>query len=81
MKYTLIKISDDVFNGNHPNGIVEGYGIVFDNKPEIIIGERYTVANATRYLSTSVVTEIISETEKETIFKTKNSTYKLTTNE
>ena len=33
MKYTLIKISDDVFNGNHPNGIVEGYGIVFDDKP------------------------------------------------
>lgn len=80
MKYTITKISDDVYNGIHPNGIDEGYSMEFDNKPELVVGERYALTNPTRYLLTSTVTEIVSETENEIIFKTKNSTYKLITN-
>lgn len=80
MKYTLTKLTDDVFEGFHPNGIYEGHTISSDEKAEIVIGERYLFKNLTRYLLTSTVTEIISETENETIFKTKNSTYKIITN-
>ena len=78
--YTLIKQSDDVFEGNHPNGIYEGHSVTSLNKPEVIVGERYGFAGYGRYLLTSTVQEIVSETETETIFKTTNSTYKLITN-
>lgn len=81
MKYTLIKVTDDVFGGNHPNGIYEGHAVQSDNKPEVVIGERYNFEGYGRYLSTSIVTEIVSETKEETIFKTLNSTYKILTHE
>lgn len=81
MDYTIIKIKDDVFNGNHPNGIDEGHTMFFENKPKVVVGRRYLVENGKNYLLTSTVTEIILETEKETIFKTANSTYKIITNE
>ena len=80
MKYTLTKLTDDVFEGYHPNGIYAGHTISSAEKPEIVIGERYLFKNPTNYLLTSTVTEIVSETEEEIIFKTKNSTYKLITN-
>ena len=57
-----------------------GHTVYSDNKPEVIIGERYGFAGYGRYLLTSTVQEIVSETETETIFKTTNSTYKLITN-
>ena len=77
MKYKLIKLSDDVFNGKHPNGIIEGleYEGQFQNKPQI--GKRFhfgTDADHPReHLFTSTVTHIINKE----VFKTKNSTYKL----
>jgi hypothetical protein len=84
----LEKISDDVFNGNHPNGVNEGmtwkyYGDKKNFKnPEI--DKRYHFRYLpTRFLSTSVVTSIqgsIVEKKKEIlIFKTENSTYSITT--
>lgn len=76
MKYKIIKVSDDMFNGIHPNGIDEGYTAYSNHKNELVVGERYFFGS----ILTSTVTEIISETENETIFKTKNSTYKITTN-
>ena len=66
---TFVKISDDRFNGNHPNDINEGYthsGIMFH---DIIIGHRADISG----LSTSDVKEILSEDT----FKTRNSTYKI----
>ena len=66
---TFVKISDDRFNGNHPNNINEGYthsGIMFH---DIIIGHRADISG----LSTSDVEEILSEDT----FKTRNSTYKI----
>ncbi len=69
----LTKLSDDRFNGRHPNDINAGYvkeGTLFE-EPEVshsfYIGSLYT----------SVVTEIVSKDEKECVFKTMNSTYKL----
>lgn len=79
--YTLTKQSDNAFEGNHPNGIYEGHQVTSLNKPEVVIGERYAFAGFGRYLLTSTVQEIVSETETETIFKTNNSTYKLITNQ
>lgn len=73
---TLTKISDDVFNGNHPNGIFEGYSQSgFFSR--VIVGEEFYVISGHDYLRTSEVKKIISETDKEIIFKTLNSIYKL----
>ena len=69
----LIKISDDKFNGNHPNGIIEGYTRVGKLINDVIIGDQVLVVNNTRYLRTSEVTEIIDDIT----FKTENSTYKI----
>lgn len=73
-KVKITKISDDKFNGKHPNNINEGFnttGILY-NYPTIdtccYIGS----------LRTSLVTEILeSDSEKSLIFKTLNSTYKI----
>lgn len=74
---TITKLSDDKFNGRHPNLIDEGYtssGVVI-TKPTI--GYSCIVGG----LRTSNVTKILSETKKEVTFKTLNSTYKLTYND
>ena len=71
LKVRITKITDDVFNGNHPNGINEGFvkeGI--ELKP-IKIGERYYVG---LNFSTSIVKKLPDENG---IFKTNYSTYKL----
>lgn len=65
------KLSDDKYNGFHPNGIDEGYteqGIV---QEDLEVGKRFHISRLGRYLLTSEVTEIIDENT----FKTKNSTY------
>ena len=69
-KVRITKLSDDEFNGQHPNGIYKGYtreGI--ELKPPTI-GERYYLSDR---FSTSPVTKII---DKNTI-KTTYSTYKI----
>lgn len=63
----LTKLSDDKFEGKHPNGIDKGYlkqGMVWQ---EPIVGQSCYVGS----LCTSVVTEVIDENH----FKTQNSTY------
>ena len=76
LTYTLTKVSDDAFGGEHPNYIDEGYTTI-GFKTDIIVGESYYFGE----LRTSIVTEIISDSVKESIFKTQNSTYKLTLKE
>lgn len=72
----LYKLSDDVFEGFHPNLIDEGYTQVGILTEDVEIGKRCNVQGRTfhDWLTTSTVTNIIDE---ET-FKTKNSTYKIT---
>ena len=72
-RVVLTKISDDKFDGNHPNGIIEGYTRVGKLINDVIIGDQILVVNSTRYLRTSEVTEIIDDIT----FKTENSTYKI----
>lgn len=72
-KGTLVKLTDERFNGNHPNGIQEGYtstGIIYSFP---FVGSRAIVGG----LRTSLVTEIIEDDIKSITFKTLNSTYKL----
>lgn len=73
----LIKISDNKFHGNHPNGInansvVEGIVL---SKPEV--GKSCIVTSATSARITSIITSIEYETENEIRFNTANSTYQL----
>lgn len=70
---TLIKISDDVFEGRHPNGINEGFKEIggYINGP--VVGERYRFNN----LTTSTVTEVTENDDESIQFKTSNSTYKI----
>jgi len=74
-KVIITKISDDVFNGFHPNYIDEGFQTIGIIDEALKVGERFRVLGICRDsgLLTSKVTEIISEN----IFKTENSTYKL----
>lgn len=73
--FSLLKVSDEVFEGDHPNEIYEGHIVKgrFDEPPTV--GFRFLITNPTsgRYLSTSKVTKIIDEE----YFKTENSIYKL----
>lgn len=68
--YKVTKITDDVFNGHHPNNINEGYttiGEIFSMPEE---GSRFVCGN----LMTSTVTKAIND---QGFFQTRNSTYKL----
>lgn len=71
---TIIKLKDDKFFGKHPNGIDEGFTITATVITELpVVGSVYSFGR----LRTSEVTEIVSVTKTEYIFKTKNSTYKV----
>jgi hypothetical protein len=70
---TLIKISDDMFEGRHPNGINEGFKQIGGYIAGPIVGERYRFNN----LTTSTVTEITEDNDESVDFKTNNSTYKI----
>lgn len=75
--YKLEKISDDVFEGKHPNFILAGMSWVgiYNNPPTV--GERFSLDDVDHmglYLRTSTVTELLDDG----LFKTRNSTYKLT---
>ena len=69
IKVLITKLNDDVFNGNHPNGIQEGFAKegILCQAPEVGVSCRLD------NFRTSVVTEIIDDTT----FKTKNSMYKI----
>lgn len=76
-KGTIKKLSDDKFEGKHPNGIFEGYtktGLILETPK---IGESFYIGS----LGTSVVTEIVKEEGNKVTFKTLNSTYELTYDE
>lgn len=69
----IIKVSDDKFEGKHPNGINEHYtakGVMVDPPT---VGKPFYVDRPSGYFRTSPVTEIINPIT----FRTLNSTYKL----
>lgn len=69
-KYRVTKITDDRFDGEHPNGINAGY-VAEGYMPFLPTeGEMFYLG----HLRTSTVTQAL---DKNGIFKTNNSTYKL----
>tara|TARA_R110000796_G_scaffold58413_5_gene134944 strand:- start:35266 stop:35520 length:255 start_codon:yes stop_codon:yes gene_type:complete len=80
MKYKLEKISDDIFEGFHPNGYDVGFicdGTIPLGFPEV--GKRFYF-NRENYkgLATSIVTLVSEGSNGDWLFKTENSTYTLT---
>lgn len=74
----LIKISDDFFEGKHPNDINVGFTQTYQHKLELpVIGERYYPVKRWPSFSTSIVQEILSQDETGFTFKTTYSTYKV----
>lgn len=71
--FTIRKISDDKFNGEHPNDINEGYVKKGVFVSDLSIGYRFFLDA----FSTSMVTEILEEGENKIKFKTLNSTYEV----
>lgn len=76
-KIKITKIKDDAFEGNHPNGINEGYTKKGYEINPPTLNERYAVGDGKmdRFpFSTSLVTQLPDENG---VFKTLYSTYKL----
>lgn len=73
-KGTIQKLDDLKFNGEHPNGIYEGYTQTgyFENYPKV--GKCFSLGS----LITSTVTKILELEDNYVFFNTLNSTYKLT---
>lgn len=73
----LTKLSDDVFGGNHPNGINEGHvlsGIVL-KKP--MIGEQFYLYGTKLSGPKAWTSKVVEINEEENLIKTKNSTYRV----
>ena len=70
MRVKIVKLSDDAFNGEHPNGINKGFEQVGQTNNKPTIGERFQVGWS---FSTSPVIEIINDKT----FKTTYSTYSI----
>ena len=76
-KYKLIKLSDDMFDGNHPNFVYAGRYEEGHINSHPKVGERFHFGTGLdhprNHLLTSTVTEILENGK----FKTINSTYQL----
>jgi len=72
-KIRLVKLTDDKFNGQHPNGINEGAERIGFPSDELEVGKRFYISTMTNWFMTSRVTEIVDERT----FKTDNSTYSI----
>lgn len=76
-KYRLTKLSDNKFEGKHPNHILQGMSWEGHINAKPIVGYRFHLGNhldhPRNHLYTSVVTEILKDGK----FKTLNSTYQL----
>lgn len=71
----LVKLVDNKFKGEHPNGINTGHEVVGQELAPIAIGKAYVVlAGLIGSLRTSAVQSLPDE---QGIFTTLNSTYKL----
>ena len=72
-KIKLILVSDDKFDGNHPNGIVVGTERIGWTTILPVVNRRFYIhRSVNEAFETSTVTEVLDNQT----FKTKNSTYK-----
>lgn len=72
----LTKISDNRFNGNHPNNINVGYSVKCSYNARPVVGECFVTFGFSS-MRTSMVTEILETTDTYIKFNTLNSTYLL----
>lgn len=76
-KYRLTKLSDDMFEGKHPNFVYAGRYEEGHITSQPKVGERFLFGTGLdhprNHLLTSIVTEILEDGK----FKTINSTYQL----
>ena len=72
-KVRLVKLTDDKYNGEHPNGIYEGQERVNYAQNELEVGGKFYIDDGINWFMTSRVTEIVDEKT----FKTENSTYSI----
>jgi len=68
----ITKIVDN-FDGNHPNGINEGFSKTGTLYSDLVVGENIVVISSSRQLTTSKIIEIVDENT----VKTRNSTYRI----
>jgi hypothetical protein len=75
---TLTKVSDDVFEGNHPNGVFVGNQLSGYIKTKPVIGEQlYLYPSLKGVLPPCAWTSILVAIDtKSNLIKTENSTYK-----
>ena len=85
MYYVLKKITDDMFNGHHPNLVLEGMEWIGHINSKPTIGDRFRIGtdkdHPRHHMLTSTVTDILVQSVNgsyEVLFKTENSTYRLT---
>lgn len=82
-KIKLTKISDDKFEGNHPNGINTGFTITGIEVSPPTIGARFGVHHHKEYLGEEALlpailtSTVLSTLDSNNEFKTLYSTYKL----
>lgn len=77
---TLTKLSDDAFNGSHPNGIYVGNSSIQGYpKNGINVGEQLFLFPSLKNESNpnAWTSQVVSFNKKNMILKTKNSTYKI----
>jgi len=74
-QYKLTKISDDKFDGKHPNGIYEGDARTGFKGKGPVVGDRYEFRGIVP--QSSLLTSVVVSVEADGIFKTMYSTYKL----
>ena len=72
-KVRLVKLTDDKYNGKHPNGIYEGQERISYAQNELEVGTRFYIDDGINWFMTSRVTEIVDDKT----FKTENSTYSI----
>lgn len=73
MNVVLTKLSDNRFNGKHPNGVHPGYVTRGNLIHPPVVGESCIIVTLRGYFETSTVIELLPDG----VFKTLNSTYKI----
>ena len=73
----LLKISDDRFNNNHPNGFNTGYSIAGFYQKKPLKNSIFEIENDNEWFKTTLITEIIEENNDQIKFKSMNSTFLL----
>ncbi len=73
----LQKISDDVYNGNHPNGVYEGDILSGYVKTLPVIGEQFYMYDKLINKPVAWTSKVVALNEDVGVIKTKNSTYKI----